>query len=268
MKSIVRTIVGVGLLVGAARLLQGTASAQPPGRLAGTPAVAQTEFVNLVDHVHLGVPDQSKAVEWYQNHFGGQTMAEGPDRLMFGQTRLIFQKNDMPQPSAGSVLDHIGFSVADLGAAMRSGVKIITPPGFGRNPVIEDPWGTRIEIVQDPQKLGLHHVLLRAPDPAAALAWYVDKFGGKTGKLKDQDGVEYGGIWILAQRGGGVPSAGHAIDHIGFRPVNLDETVGRLKAKSVKVTSEPRALTLPSGTTMHIAFIESPDGVRIELVQR
>ena len=37
---------------------------------------------------------------------------------------------------------------------------------------IEDPWGTRIEVVQDPQKLGLHHVHLRAPDPDATLAWY------------------------------------------------------------------------------------------------
>jgi catechol 2,3-dioxygenase-like lactoylglutathione lyase family enzyme len=241
------------------------------GLLAGqAPAVAQTEFVNILDHIHLAVPDQPKAVEWYQKHFGGQTMSEGPDRLMLGQTRLIFQKNDMPQPSAGSVLDHIGFSVADLDATMRqlSGVKIITPPRFGQSLIVEDPWGTRIEVVQDPQKLGLHHVLVRAPDPAAALAWYVDKFGGKAGKLKGQDGVQYGDIWILAQRGETVPSAGHSIDHIGFRPVHLDDTITRLKARSVKVTSEPRSLTLPSGTTMHIAFIEGPDGVRIELVQR
>jgi catechol 2,3-dioxygenase-like lactoylglutathione lyase family enzyme len=248
------------------------------GLLAGqAPAVAQTEFVNILDHVHLAAPDQPKAVEWYQKHFGGQTMAEGPDRLMLGQTRLIFQKNDMPQPSAGSVLDHIGFSVADLDATMTqlsaSGVKITTPardvPALFKIAFVEDPWGTRIEVVQDPQKLGLHHVHLRAPDPAAALAWYVDKFGGKIGKLKGQiDGVQYGDIWILAQRGETVPSAGHSIDHIGFRPVHLDDTIVRLKARSVKVTSEPRSLTLPSGTTMHIAFIEGPDGVRIELVQR
>lgn len=34
------------------------------------------------------------------------------------------------------------------------------------------------------------------------------------------------------------------------------------------VSTEPRPLTLPSGTTMRLAFIEGPDGVRIELVQR
>jgi hypothetical protein len=38
--------------------------------------------------------------------------------------------------------------------------------------------------------------------------------------------------------------------------------------KNVKVLTEPRPLTLPGGTTMRLAFIEGPDGVRLELVQR
>jgi catechol 2,3-dioxygenase-like lactoylglutathione lyase family enzyme len=142
-------------------------------------------------------------------------------------------------------------------------------PGLFKLAFIEDPWGTRIEVVQDAQKLGLHHVHVRGPDPAATLAWYVEKFGGKTGKLKGQiDGIQYGDVWVLAQRGDAVPSAGHAFDHLGFRAVQLDPTVGRLKDKGVKVTAEPRALTLASGTAMRIAFIEGIDGVRIELVQR
>jgi catechol 2,3-dioxygenase-like lactoylglutathione lyase family enzyme len=239
--------------------------------------LAQNQFAPLLDHIHLAAPDQAKAVEWYQKHFGGQTTPEGTDRLMLGQTRLIIQKNDAPKPSAGSVLDHIGFSVADLEATMRQfaadGVKVTTPvrdvPGLFKIAFVEDPWGTRIEVVQDSEKLGLHHVHLRAPDPTAALSWYVQKFGGTSGKLKGQiDGVRYGDVWVLAQRGEAAPSAGHSIDHIGFRPLDLDRAVAGLKAQNVKVTNEPRALTLPSGTSMHIAFIEGPDAVRIELVQR
>ena len=242
-----------------------------------SPASAQGEFVNLVDHVHLAAPDQAKAVEWYHKFFGGDTMTEGPDRLMFGQTRLIVQKNEMPQPSAGTAVDHIGFSVANLDATMTQlaagGVKITTPPrdvqGLFKIAFVEDPWGTRIEVVQDPQKLGLHHVHVRGPDPAATLAWYTDKFGGKVEKLKGQiDGIQYGDVWILAARGDAVPTAGHAVDHIGFRPNRVDDTVAKLKTKNVKVTNEPRDLTLASGTKMRIAFIEGLDGVRIELVQR
>ena len=241
------------------------------------PARAQTGFVNIVDHIHLAAPDQAKAIEWYQKQFGGETMTEGPDRLMFGQTRLIVQRNQNPQPSAGSVLDHIAFSVADLvgtiGRLGATGVKITAPPrdivGLFKIAVVEDPWGTRIEVVEDRQKIGLHHVHIRGADPAAALAWYADKFGGTVGRFKGQiDGIQYGDVWVLAEPGSAVPSAGHAIDHIGFRPVNLEDTVARLKTKNVKVTSEPRPLTLASGTTMHIAFIEGIDAVRIELVQR
>src|SRR5262249_12979184 len=158
-----------------------------------SPAAAQSaSIMPILDHIHLNVPDQAQGVAWYQKHFGGQTMTEAPDRLMLGDTRLIFLRNDKGQPSSGSALDHLGFSVADLDAKMKeleaAGVKIVNPardvPGLFKLAFVEDPWGTRIEVVQDPEKLGLHHVHLRGPDPAAVLAWYKEKFGGDTGKLK------------------------------------------------------------------------------------
>ena len=178
---------------------------------------AQTGMANMVDHIHLAVPDQAKAVEWYRKHFGGRPMTEAPERLMFGETRIIFQRNESAQPSSGSVLDHIGFSVTDLDATLKNleadGAKIVTPArdvaGLFKLAFIEDPWGVRVEVVQDPAKLGLHHVHLRAPDPVAALAWYVDKVGGTVGKLKDRiDGINYGGVWMLAQKGEATPSQG------------------------------------------------------------
>src|SRR5215510_607323 len=242
-----------------------------------TQVCAQSGFANMFDHLHLAAPDPIKAAEWYRKNLGGQPTPEGTDRLMFGETRVIFQRNEKPMPSSGSVLDHIGFSVKDVDAAMKAmeadGAKIETParevPGLVKVGFVVDPFGTRLEIVQDPAQLGLHHIHLRGPDPSATLAWYVDKFGGRVGKLKNLlDGINYGGIWVLAARGEATPSAGHAIDHIGFRPLNVDNVVATLKAKNVKVTTEPRALTLPSGVSMRLAFIEGIDGVRIELVQR
>ena len=246
--------------------------------LAYAPRVcAQTGFANIVDHLHLAAPDPIKAAAWYQKNLGGQPTTEGTDRLMFGETRVIFQRNEKPMPSAGSVVDHIGFSVNDVDAAMKAmeadGAKIEGParevPGLFKVGFLVDPFGTRLEIVQDPAKLGLHHIHLRGPDPNASLAWYVDKFGGTIGKMKDQlAGINYGGIWLLATKGEATPSAGHAIDHLGFRPLNVDSAVATLKTKNVKVTTEPRPLTLPSGVSMRLAFIEGIDGVRIELVQR
>src|SRR5712691_12516462 len=182
-----------------------------------TPARAQTGFANLVDHIHLAAPDQAKAAEWYHVHFDGALTPEGPDRLMFGTTRLIFQKTDVPKPSEESVLNLIGFSVANLDATMRKlaadGVKVVMPAmtmqGMKMAQVV-DPWGTLIDVVQDPQKLGLHHVGLQSPNPTAALAWFADQFGGKVAKYQGQDGIDYGGVWLLGKKGVAAPSAGHA----------------------------------------------------------
>jgi catechol 2,3-dioxygenase-like lactoylglutathione lyase family enzyme len=112
-------------------------------------------------------------------------------------------------------------------------------------------------------------VHLRAPDPAATLGWYKQKFGGETGKLKDRlDGLKYTGVWLLATRGDAVPSEGHAIDHIGWRTTNLAEKALQLKAQDVKFTTEPRPLKLASGTMVNFAYLEGPSGAKIELVQR
>ena len=129
------------------------------------------------DHVHLNVPDPAAAANWYEKYFGARRLAEGPDRLMFGTSRFIFTKKADAKPSAGSAVDHVGFSFADLDAKMKefaaAGIKIVTPPreapGLFKLAFVEDPWGTRIEVVQDPELLGLHHIHMRAPNPDEVL---------------------------------------------------------------------------------------------------
>ena len=243
--------------------------------LASTRSLAQTGFADLIDHIHLAAPDQAKAVEWYRIHFDAMPTPEGADRAMLGSTRLIFQKSE-PKPSQGSVLGLIGFSVPDVDAAVKklqsAGVKQVMPPmtmqGVKMAQVV-DPWGTLIEVVQDERKLGLHHIGLVTGDPAASLKWFAETFGGRVGKFRGTtDGIEYGGVWLFAAKGSAQPSAGHAIDHIGFRPASVDKSVAAMKARNVKVTTEPRPLTLPSGVAMRLAFVESAEGIRLELVQR
>src|SRR5262245_47899886 len=238
---------------------------------------AETSILPVLDHIHLNVPNQATGVEWYRKNFGGQPSTEAPDRLMFGETRLIFLANANGQPSTGSALDHLGFSVADLDAKMKeleaAGAKVVAPArdvtGLFKLAFVEDPWGTRIEVVQDPEKLGLHHIHLRAPDAAAALAWYKEKFGGESAKLKDRiDGLRYTGVWLLIQRGDATPSEGHAIDHIGWRTTDLAAKTTELKGQNVKFTTEPRPLRLAGGATVHFAYLEGPAGAKIELVQR
>jgi len=211
-------------------------------------AAAQTTLP--YDHVHLAAPDQAKAVEWYQQMFGGQTTPEGKDRLLFGKTRFIWLKSDTAQPSANTAIDHIAFSIADRA------------PGF-----ITDPWGVKIEILNDPARRGFHHVHLRAVDPAASLAWYQSRFGGDRVKYAGVDALKYGDVLVLVQKADTAPAAsvGHALDHVGWRVADLDRTLADLAG--IKVMQGPTELKLATAT-VHYSFVEDPGGVKIELVQR
>src|SRR6202047_658925 len=163
------------------------------------------------DHIHLNVPDPAAAANWYEKNFGGRRITEAPDRIMFGSTRLLFIKKADAKPSSGSAVDHIGFSFSDLDAKMKefegAGVKIVTPardvPGLFKLAFVEDPWGTRIEVVQDPDLLGLHHVHLRGPNTDEVFSWLLAKFGGQRTQFKGRlDAIKYSAagfsdMWIL-----------------------------------------------------------------------
>jgi catechol 2,3-dioxygenase-like lactoylglutathione lyase family enzyme len=247
-------------------------------------AIAQTKTLPY-DHIHLNVPDAAEASAWYEKNIpGARRITEMPDRLMYGSTRLMFltTKNAV-EPSAGSAVDHLGFSVKDLDATLKAmeaaGVKITSPardlPGIFKIAFIEDPWGTRIELVQDAELLGLHHIHMRGPDVEEVFKWLLGNFGGERARMKDKlDGVRYSApgfstVWILVQKGDATPTQGKAIDHIGWRSeTSLTDTINGLKGKGVTVTSEPRPLKLANGPPINFAYVAGPNGARIELVER
>jgi len=225
-------------------------------------------------NVHIRVPDPPKAAEWYVKSLGA-TAGRAPQLIFFGKTLIEFIKDDAAKPSAGSAIDHIGLSYANLDEQMKvlsaSGAKIVSPvrdvPGLFKLGFVEDPWGTKIEVVQDAEQLGFHHVHLNVPDPAKVLGWYQEAFGGERAKLKGRiDGLRYGGVWLLANASaaGEKPdgSAGRAIYNLAWSVPSADDAVAALKAKGLKVTVEPRSLP-----TVRYAFVEDPNGILIEFIQ-
>jgi len=226
------------------------------------------------DHVHLTAPDPAKAMDWYMKYMGATKAAVGDNRVAFGSTLFVFRQAADAAPSVGSVIDHIGFSFADLDAKMQAwqaaGIKVVTPlrdvAGLFKLAFIEDPWGVKIEVVQDPETPGFHHIHLRGTDPEALFQWMLTAFGGERTKLKGRiDAVKYGPLWVLAAKANEAvaPSAGRAIDHLGWGAANLDATAAGLKSKGVKFTTEPRA-----AGALKIAFVEGPEALRVEVVQR
>ena len=240
---------------------------------------------HAIDHVGWRVPDLDRTLTGLKAK--NIKVVQGPTTLTLA-TGVVHYSSSAParrghhlkaenvKPSAGTAIDHIGFSFADADAKMNelqaAGVRVITPlravPGIVKVGFVEDPWGVKIELLQDAETLGFHHVHLLAPDPAASMAWYKERFGGETAKLKGVlDGLEYGDVWVLVAKGDATPSVGHAIDHVGWRVTDLDKTLTGLKAKNIKVVQGPTALTLATGV-VHYSFVEDPSGTKIEIVQR
>jgi catechol 2,3-dioxygenase-like lactoylglutathione lyase family enzyme len=223
------------------------------------------------DHMHLNAADPATAVAWYLKNLGAKNGAAA-DRVVFGRTIFAFAKLANAQPSAGGAIDHIGMSVADVDGTMKelqaAGARVITPArdvaGLPKAGFVQDPFGIKLEILQDPEARGFHHIHLRVPDPDASLKWYADNFGGERVKWKGQlNALKYANptVLLLAEKGDAAPSQGRAIDHLGWAVSPVDPKVADLASKGLK-TVEPRAVR-----NLRVAFVEGPGGVRIEMVQ-
>jgi catechol 2,3-dioxygenase-like lactoylglutathione lyase family enzyme len=114
----------------------------------------------VVHHIHFYVPKgaEAQAKAWYTRLFGGAT-----------GTRWHYQATDLPginlnfsdteqpaAPTAGRMLDHIGFEITRLEAFCKTfemhGVKLDAPYTKHADGVatarLTDPWGTSIELTE------------------------------------------------------------------------------------------------------------------------
>ena len=258
--------------------------------VAATSLVAIPSIARAADyhHVHITGASPSEGVRWYTQHLDCEPVADRPDAADCDGVELIF----MVQPTMGSTqgtgVNHIGFSYPDLTAKMAeleavgvrgSGVRlqrfpdgstVRDVPGLFKLGFIFDPWGTRIEMLEDSDNLGFHHIHLSATDPVATLAWYRDVFGGEPASLRGRlDGLRFGDVWVLvAEHGDGTPATtrGRALDHIGFVVPDLDAAAADMRQRGIVFQEEP---AVPEGgrTSAKRAFIVGPDNVRLAVVE-
>ena len=224
-------------------------------------------------HVHLTADDPAAAIDWYLKHMGGEkTKVAVLDAVDYDGVLMFFFKGKPGfEGSVGSVTDHIGFSFPDIESKMKElderGVEIVSgieEEGPIKYAFVKDPWGTLIEVVEDPDLIGFHHVHLASTDPQESLEWYAKTFGGQITRYIDRiPAIRYGNVWLLAKKVKEQPgpTQGRAIDHLSWGFEDLDAEASRLKADGIKFDLGP----VKFGPAK-IAFITSPEGVRIELV--
>ena len=239
-------------------------------------------------HVHIAASNASEAVKWYVRHLSCKSIEDRSDAIDCGGFEIEFVVRATLGGSPGTGVNHIAFSFSDVVVKMAeleavgvrgSGVRLQRfedgstlrqIPGLFKHGFIFDPWGTRIELVQDPETLGFHHIHLHSSDPDAAIEWYSKVFGGEPARFKNQqDGLLLGRAWLLVSRhpqGKPAPTDERSIDHVGFVVADLDVAVAHMTRNSAKLLHGP---TVPENgrSSARRAFFSGPDGVLIAVVE-
>ena len=124
--------------------------------------------------------------------------------------------------------------------------------------------------------LTFDHVHLVSKNPQAAADWYVDKLGGRVVRSLDVKGapqvyVALGGFMVIvrgerpAESAKDRPGLQWGVDHFGVRVKgDFDGFCDGMRKKGVTFSLEPTDFN----PTTRIAFINAPDGVSVELLNR
>ena len=119
------------------------------------------------------------------------------------------------------------------------------------------------------------HVHIRTPDPEATAQWFEKMLGAEISRTMQQGAqridMKIGGANVFlapVKAGDGVATPPktpyQGLDHFGLSVTGIDAIAADLKSKGVKFTREPT--TVRPGT--RVCFIEGPQGVSIELLDR
>ena len=120
------------------------------------------------------------------------------------------------------------------------------------------------------------HIHLRTRDPQATMAFYEKMFDAKRVEFVQSNGIprvdlDLNGLTIFIAEvapDAKLPSAPASsyigLDHLGLRVDDVDAAVSELKGRGAVILKGP--VTIRPG--VRIAFVQGPDNVRIELLQR
>ncbi len=266
--------------------------------LLAVPSPARAQLVAAKDgpvaygHHHLNVSDLAAHRKFWVDGLGGTPVIIGTskaERIKFRNVLVFFTEQKPTGSTRGTVVNHVGFEVPNLRAAIDKlkaagfpmatageapstmPVKddIATNATGGKLAFVLGPDETKVELIENTVVPGIvmHHIHWAAPDVAAMKAWYVQMFGAKPGMRGTFEAGDLPGVNLTFGGAAGatvVPTKGRALDHIGFEVRNLEQMVKDLEAKGVKFD---RPYTKVPALGIAIAFLTDPWGTYIELTE-
>lgn len=243
---------------------------------------AQDKVVGIpFHHFSFNVPDFDANVTFWKNLGATQQPGQANPDMRFTIFHLpssdvtvsILEDKAASGGSVGSVIDHIGFQVPDVPAAVAkwkaAGIK--TEAGHNdQQAYIYTPDNVKMEILQDATltvPIKAHHVHFFTAAPLETQAWYAKMFGGTAGKRGQFDNVTVPNVNLSFSKAEGAvaPTRGRALSHIGFEVSDIVQARRDFEAKGV--TFDP-ALQMAGGRGPNrTAFFLDPWGTEIELIQ-
>ena len=258
--------------------------------------VAAKDGPIVYGHHHVNATNPADHKKFWADTLGGTVIKVGTDgrEIIRMPNVLIFMREQAAKGGTkGSVHDHIGLSVPNLRATLAkvtaNGFRNITAqdalPGqkvvndiveIGAGPVsalayVLGPDDVKVELMEmkaqiEPVKL--HHVHFFGHQQAEMRDWYVKVFGATAAAAANPNFITANlpgvGLNFTATPAPTAPTAGRALDHIGFEVKNLAEFLARLEKQGIKPSVTLRRV---EALGLNIAFIVDPWGTNIELTE-
>lgn len=251
------------------------------------PAFAQLVEPNQIGlrmgHVHLAATDVDAQKRFWIDIMGGTLVKNGPlELIQFPGVYIMLRKVEAPlEPPAGTIVNHFGFIVKDMPAALArwKAANLKIDPTENPNEVyVHAPDGIRVEVYGEPAlptPVSMNHIHYNAPDIPGIKTWYVKAFGANPGRRPcvacisrpamieagDLPGVN---LTFSGTRTPVVATKGRSLDHIGFDVTNIEEFVKGLEARGITIDAPVRQVP---NTKVKVAFLSDPWGTYIELTE-
>ena len=241
-------------------------------------------------HHHLNVTSIPASVKFFADTLGGTPITvAGRQMVKFPNVLVMLREQKPTGGSKGSSVDHLGFSVPNLRAAVdkikANGFRMVTKEEAPQPWVVTDDIGrqegrdiaiafamgpddVKVEIVEvkaQQMPVTLHHVHFAGPDNKAMQEWYVKVFGAKPGNPGAFQTAALPGVALNFNQ---APAAvagtqGRVVDHVGFEIEGLPAFLKKVEAMGIKPVNVRDVPDLG----VSIGFITDPWGTYIELTE-
>ena len=259
------------------------------------PAPAQLPLAKdnpiVYGHHHIATTDVAAHMKFFVDALGGTKTTFGPNKLeivKFPNVLIFFRVNQKPTGGTrGTTVNHIGFSVPDLKAAVArikaNGFAMITRTEVASTQQVVDdiapvnanvsiafalgPDDVKVELVEQKQQdvpIKLHHVHFFGPQNTEMQAWYAKVFGATPRTGGNFPAADLPGVALNFSPSPDpvVGTSGRSLDHIGFEIKNLDAFCKNLEAMGIKLNVTYRKA---EALGLGVAFVTDPWGTSIEL---